>query len=208
MTTPDDSRRRRSDVTQVLARLDAGDTHAANDLLPLVYDELRILAEHQMRHERSDHTLQATALVHEAFLRLVGNRPDGDTADETDDTPWNSRGHFFGAAAEAMRRILIDHARAKATGKRGGNWNRLRLDAESLGFDHPPDELMALDEALSRLESDEPELALLVKLRFFCGLSIPHTALALGTSVGTVRRRWPFARAWLAHALGVGDTEN
>jgi len=185
-----------SDVTQILQRIETGDAAAANDLLPLVYDELRKLAAARMAAERPDHTLQATALVHEAYLRLV---------DQDQTQHWDSRGHFFSAAAEAMRRILIDSARAKLRQKRGGDVNR--ADEFDLGevvdgtMIAPPELLIDLDEALDRLKMEEPEVAQLVQLRLYAGLSIREAAKALGIPRTTAQDHWRFARSWLTLAL-------
>jgi RNA polymerase sigma factor (TIGR02999 family) len=180
-----------ADVTQILNAIEQGDPHAAADLLPLVYDELRQLAAARLVDEKPGQTLQATALVHEAYLRLVGNAPG---------VQWNSRGHFFAAASEAMRRILVDNARRRQAGKRGGEMHRVDLDAAAPAA--PPDEsaaddLLALDEALRQFEAEEPSRARLVKLRYFAGLSIPEAAAALGISVATAKRHWVYARSWL-----------
>ncbi|QEG20384.1 ECF-type sigma factor [Mariniblastus fucicola] len=176
-------------ITQILDALDSGDSAAAKDLLPLVYDELRRLAAARLNNERADHSLQATALVHEAWMRVVG--------DAADDRKWNSRGHFFGAAAEAMRRILIDHARAAKAAKRGGDRQRIELDT----WNHPaasePEKLLALDEALEKLQQQDSVKAELVKLRFFAGLTIKEAAAALEISTATAERSWAYSRAWL-----------
>jgi RNA polymerase sigma factor (TIGR02999 family) len=180
-----------ADVTQILSAIEQGDPHAAEQLLPLVYDELRQLATQRLAQERPGQTLQATALVHEAYLRLVGS---GEAPH------WDSRGHFFAAAAEAMRRILIDQARRKHSGKRGGGQQRVDLDAAaSLAApeDAAADDLLALDEALRQFESEEPLKAHLVKLRYFAGLSLPDAARALGISAATAKRHWIYARSWL-----------
>ena len=174
-----------SDVTRLLDAAAAGDRQAAADVLPAVYAELRELAAARLADERTGHTLQPTALVHEAYLRLVG------------DQRFEHRGHFFAAAAEAMRRILIDYARKKATRKRGGEGRRIDLDPERFAASDRPDDLLALDEALEQLERDEPEVASLVKLRYFAGFTIPDTAAALGVSPRTADAWWAFARAWL-----------
>ena len=176
-----------SEVTKILSAIERGDGDAVERLLPIVYDELRALAQQQMNHERSDHTLQATALVHEAYMRLV-DRPEPD---------WPSRGYFFAAAAEAMRRILIDRARAKGSLKRGGGRLRLRLDQDPQAFDELSGELLDLDEALTVLAAEDPQKAELVKLWFFAGLTIDETATALGISSATADRYWRYARAWL-----------
>lgn len=187
----------RTDITQVLAAIDNGDTEASKSLLPLVYDELRKLAAQRMAKEAVGHTLQATALVHEAYLRLVG--PDRDA-----DRGWGSRGHFFAAAAEAMRRILIDRARAKGALKRGGCPQRLRLDQEPLSRDDLSAELLDLDNALTKLAAEEPTKAELVKLRFFAGLTLEEAAGMLGISPATADRHWAYARAWLYHEMSGG----
>ena len=164
----------------------------AEKLLPLVYEQLRAVAQRAMADERPDHTLQATALVHEAFLRLVGDR----------EVPWTGKAHFYVAAAEAMRRILLDHAKARRRIKRGGGRSPLALtDVADLaaGDSH---EMLMFDEAFRRLEDESPEAAAIVRLRFFAGLGVEHTAEALGVSTSTVDRRWAFARAWLFRQLG------
>ena len=177
-----------TDVTRILSALEQGDPFAADQLLPLVYDELRELAAQKMAREAPGQTLQATALVHEAYVRLV----DGEKAQH-----WNSRGHFFGAAAEAMRRILVDNARRKQRPKHGGDRERVALD-ESLPPDSTfDDDLVALDEALDKLADQEPAKAGLVKLRYFAGLSLDEAAKALGISRATAKRYWTYARAWL-----------
>ncbi len=176
-----------SDVTRILTAIERGDPRASQDLLPLVYDELRRLAQQQMNRERSDHTLQATALVHEAYMRLVdGPEPD-----------WPCRRYFFAAAAEAMRRILIDRARAKGALKRGGRHLRLRLDQDPLASAELSGELLDLDEALTKLAAEDAQKAELVKLRFFAGLTMDEAAGALGISPATADRHWRYARAWL-----------
>jgi RNA polymerase sigma factor (TIGR02999 family) len=175
-----------SEVTRLIAA--AGDRQTAADLLPFVYAELRKLAAARLASEPSGHTLQPTALVHEAYLRLVGPDPG---------RPWDGRGHFFAAAAEAMRRILIDHARGKAARKRGGAGRRVDVDPASFAAPDRPDDLLALNEALGQLERVEPEAAALVKLRYFAGLTIPQAAAALGVSPRTADAWWAFARAWL-----------
>ncbi|MBM4090805.1 MAG: RNA polymerase subunit sigma [Planctomycetes bacterium] len=177
-----------SDATQILRKIESGDPHAAAQLLPLVYEELRRLAVARMSHEKPGQTLQATALVHEAFMRLV----DVDQVQH-----WNSRGHFFAAAAEAMRRILVDNARRKRRPKHGGALARVELDEACCVGGTPDDDLLALDEALNRLADREPAKAELVKLRFFAGLSLDEAAVALGISRATAKRHWTYARAWL-----------
>ncbi|MBI3407252.1 MAG: sigma-70 family RNA polymerase sigma factor [Planctomycetes bacterium] len=177
-----------SDVTRILCAIELGDPHAAEQLLPLVYEELRKLAAQKMAHEAPDQTLQATALVHEAYVRLV---------DVEKVQQWNSRGHFFAAAAEAMRRILIDRAREKLSLKRGGDWRRVPLDRVDLQAGTPPEDLLALDEALAELTRLDPTAGQLVKLRYFAGLSVEEAADALNLGVATAYRHWTFARAWL-----------
>src|SRR5689334_2990203 len=178
-----------TNVTCILSAIEQGDPRAAEQLLPLVYDELRRLAAQKLAQEKPGQTLQATALVHEAYLRLVGG---GASA-----ISWNSRGHFFGAAAEAMRRILVENARQKRAVKRAGDRVRVSLEGLDLADEAPPEQLLALDEALTRLAAEDPQKAELVKLRFFTGLSIEATAEALGISPATAKRWWTFARAWL-----------
>ena len=179
------------EATQLLNAAAAGDPAAAAELLPLVYDELRKLAAARLAHENPGQTLDATALVHEAYLRLVG---DGAAHD------WNGRGHFFGAAAEAMRRILVDQARRKHAVKRGGDRARVELPAD-VAAASPADDLVALDEALGRLEAHDPAAAALVKLRYFAGLTHLESAAALGLSRGAADRLWVLARAWLLRQL-------
>lgn len=181
-----------SDVTHILSAIERGDPHAAGRLLPLVYDELRRLAAEKMAQEKPGQTLQATALVHEAYLRLVA----GDEA-----AKWNSRAHFFGAAAEAMRRILVDQARRKLAVKRGGQSRRVPLDDVDLGFASPGDELLDIDEALTRLAAENPEAARLIQLRYFAGLSIQDAAEVVGVSRSTAYEHWSYARARLKTLL-------
>jgi RNA polymerase sigma factor (TIGR02999 family) len=181
-----------SEVTRILSAIEQGDPHAAAQLLPLVYDELRKLAAQKMAQEAPGQTFQATALVHEAYLRLV---------DVEEAQHWNSRGHFFAAAAEAMRRILIEQARRKRRPKHGGDRRRIDLDDAQSVAEAPCDDLLALDEALSRLEATDPLAAQVVKLRFFTGLSMPETAEALGVSLRTAERNWTYARTWLHREL-------
>jgi RNA polymerase sigma factor (TIGR02999 family) len=181
-----------SDVTRLLLAIDHGDSRAAAELLPLVYDELRKLAATRMAQEKPGHTLNGTALVHEAYMRLVG----------TNASPqWNSRGHFFSAAAEAMRRILVEQARRKHRVRHGGGLHRVDLHSQLQLSDKADDDLLALDEALERLATEEPEAAAVVKLRYFAGLTIEEAALALNVSVRTANRNWAFARAWLYRQL-------
>jgi RNA polymerase sigma factor (TIGR02999 family) len=177
-----------SDITQILSHIESGDSAAAKQLLPLVYDELRKLAATRLAREKPGQTLAATALVHEAYVRLV----DNDAAQH-----WNSRGHFFAAAAEAMRRILVEGARRKGRLKHGGRLQRVDLDSDCVATEPPSLDLLALDEALSKLAVIEPVKAELVKLRFFAGLTMPEAADALGVSMATAERYWTFARSWL-----------
>ena len=181
-----------SEVTRILSAIEQGDTGASEQLLPLVYDELRRLAGQWLARERPGQTLQATALVHEAYLRLVGGAQPQD---------WNSRGHFFGAAAEAMRRILIDSARRKRSGKHGGGRRRVDLDTVFPACDASPDTLLAVDEALTKLEEQFPDHARLVTLRHYAGCTLQQAADALGISRTTAKRRWAFARAFLFSEL-------
>ena len=181
-----------SEVTRILSAIEQGDPHAADQLLPLVYDELRNLAAQRLAREPEGQTLQPTALVHEAYLRLIGS---GEAPH------WDNRRHFFAAAAEAIRRILLDRARDKHRLKRGGGWKRIQLDSLDLQVDEPPDDLPALDEALEKLAGEEPLCAELVKLRFYAGLSLDDTASALGIARRTADRYWAFARAWLFQTL-------
>ena len=185
-----------NEVTRILEAIEQGDPSAADRLLPLVYDELRKLAATRLAREKPGQTLQATALVHEAYLRLVGS---------DDAKPWNGRGHFFGAAAEAMRRILVENARRKARIRHGGGLNRIDLDRIDLAADEASDELLALNEALDRLADEEPTVAEVVKLRHFAGLTIEQAAAALGISVRTANRHWAYARAWLYQQLNPPD---
>jgi RNA polymerase sigma factor (TIGR02999 family) len=186
-----------TEVTQLLHAMDRGDPHAAADLLPLVYDELRRLAAARLAAEPSGNTLQPTALVHEAYLRLVGT-PDGDH--------WDHRGHFFAAAAEAMRRLLVERARRNKRRKHGGGRHGVSLDeaADSIA-QAPSEDLVSLDEALTRLTIHDPVKAEVVKLRFFAGLTMPEVAQALGLSLATVERYWTYARTWLYAELADRD---
>jgi RNA polymerase sigma factor (TIGR02999 family) len=179
-------------VTRILSAIEQGDPKAAHQLLPLVYDELRKLAARRLAHEKPGQTLQATALVHEAYLRLVGDRPEA---------AWDSRGHFFAAAAEAMRRILVEDARRKATIKRGGHLERRQLDEPQLTRDEEADDLLALDEALSRLAEADPLAARLVQLRYFAGLTTEQAAEALGISARSAYYTWAYARSWLRREI-------
>jgi RNA polymerase sigma factor (TIGR02999 family) len=185
------------DVTRILSTLEQGDPHAAGQLLPLLYDELRKLAAAKLAQEAPGQTLQATALVHEAYLRLV------DTAKVQN---WDSRGHFFAAAAEAMRRILVENARRKQSLKRGGDRSRADLDDLSPAAPEAGDDLLALDEALNRLAATDRAAAEVVQLRYFGGLALPEVARALGISPRTAGRLWAFARAWLRREIeGAAD---
>ena len=186
-----------SEVTELLAAIDRGQSQAADRLLPLVYEELRRLAAARLAAERPGQTLQATALVHEAYLRLVG--PD-------EPSQWNSRGHFFGAAAEAMRRILIENARSKECQKRGGDWRRVDFESLDLTSSVSPDQLLALDEVLERLVGKDPLAGSLVKLRYFAGLGLDQAAVALDISLATAYRHWAYARAWLRCELLDGES--
>jgi RNA polymerase sigma factor (TIGR02999 family) len=181
-----------ADVTTILNAIEAGEPTAAAELLPLVYDELRKLAAAWLRNENPGQTLQATALVHEAYIRLVGG---GQAQD------WDGRRHFFAAAAEAMRRILIESARSKACDKRGGDWRRVDFEALDVATSVSPDQLVALDDALVRLAALDPLAGELVKLRYFAGLALDQAAVALGVSPATAYRHWAYARAWLRGEL-------
>jgi RNA polymerase sigma factor (TIGR02999 family) len=186
-----------SDVTRILQAIEEGDAHAAQELLPLVYDELRALAAQKIAHEKPGRTLQATALVHEAYLRLV-------TTGEAREAHWQGRVHFFAAAAEAMRHILVDNARRKRRLKHGGGRRRVELDEAVPAPPEAADDLLALDEALTRLAAEDPDAARVVQLRYFAGLSVAEAAQALGISRATAYRQWAFARAWLLQQLS-GD---
>jgi RNA polymerase sigma factor (TIGR02999 family) len=174
-----------NDVTRILSAIEQGDPQAAEQLLPLVYDELRRLAAQRLAQEKPGQTLQATALVHEAYLRLV----DTDRAQQ-----WNSRGHFFAAAAEAMRRILVENVRRKQAGKRGGGLRRVPLDDAEPGYTPAEDEVLAIDEALHSLASEDPQAARLVQLRYFAGLSVEDAAEVIGLSRSTAYEHWAYAR--------------
>ncbi len=203
-------------LTHILEQAAAGDPTAAEQLLPLVYDELRKLAAAKLAQEKPGQTLQATALVHEAYLRLVGSTasggrepPDGPApnvpfnqgADAPRSPAFHSRGHFFGAAAEAMRRILVEQPRRKGRLKRGGDWQRLDLDQVDPDRAVDADEILAIDEALAKLETEDPQAAQLVKLRFFAGLSLTQAAEAVGISRTSAYEQWSYARAWLRCAI-------
>jgi RNA polymerase sigma factor (TIGR02999 family) len=188
-----------SDVTLILERIQLGDSHAAERLLPLLYEELRKLARHMLAAEKPGQTLQATALVHEAYVRLVGDSPS------IDKMGWQSRGHFFGAAAEAMRRILVEKARRKKSVKHGGDCRRVDLDVALSVADSPDGDLLGLDEVLTRLEETDALAANVVKLRYFAGLTMQETAEALGVSLRHAERNWTYAKAWLHRELS-GDS--
>jgi RNA polymerase sigma factor (TIGR02999 family) len=187
-----------SEVTRILSAIEQGDPHAAEQLLPLVYDELRKLAAQKLAREAPGQTLQATALVHEAYLRLVGRAPS---------QTWDGRSHFFAAAAEAMRRILIDRARHKCSRKAGGDRRRVDLNDIELTLDEPDLELLALDDALRDLERKDPRKARVVKLRFFAGLTTAQAALALGVSTSTAENDWAYARSWLRLRMEEPDSD-
>jgi RNA polymerase sigma factor (TIGR02999 family) len=186
-----------NEVTRILSAIAHGDPHAAAQLLPLVYDDLRRLAAARLAPEPAGNTLQPTALVHEAYLRLVGT-PNGDQ--------WDHRGHFFAACAEAMRRIVVDAARRKKMAKHGGGLNRHDATELAIAALQPDEDVVALDEALTRFAAIEPQKAELVKLRYFAGLTIEEAADALGVSPATAKRHWAYSKAWLLQALG-GSTE-
>jgi RNA polymerase sigma factor (TIGR02999 family) len=177
-----------SDVTQILSAIEKGDPQASEQLLPLVYDELRRLASQRLTAEKPGQTLQATALVHEAYLRLVGVQHE---------QRWDSRGHFFAAAAEAMRRILLNRARDKKRDKRGGERRRVDLDQIEIALDTNDEQLIALDEALTLLATEDSDAARLVNLRFFAGLTLKDAGASLGLAPRTAERQWAYARAWL-----------
>ena len=180
-----------SEVTQIIDAIGRGDVQASEQLLPMIYQELRQLASKMLAQEPAGQTLQATALVHEAYVRLV---------DSEEEQKWKHRGHFFAAAAEAMRRILVEKARRKQRVKHGGEHDRVELDDERLICSVPSEQIVALDEALERFDQEEPEKAQLVKLRFFAGLSIEEAAEVIGVSRATASRHWTYARAWLRDA--------
>ena len=185
-------------VTQILGQIEAGDPAAAEQLLPLVYDELRKLAAAKLAQEKPGQTLQATALVHDAYIRLV---------DVEKTQHWNSRGHFFGAAAEAMRRILVDNARRKQRIKRGGDRHRIDLDQADLVCQMVSEQLLELNEAIEKLAAEDDIAAQLVKLRYFTGMSIVEAAEAVGVPKSTAYRHWTYARSWL-HSEIAGDSEH
>ena len=186
-----------TDVTQILSAIEHGDPHAAEQLLPLAYDELRKLAAQRLAQEKPGQTLQATALVHEAYMRLVGKQSE---------QQWNSRGHFFGAAAEAMRRILIDQARHKLSQRAGGQYSRIELSDVEPEIRESRLDLLVLDEALERLAQHDPRAAEVVKLRFFAGLTVPEVAVVLSVSLATAENDWTYAKTWLRMQLSTpGD---
>lgn len=186
-----------SEASKIIQSIADGKTGSAEELLPLVYDELRRLARIRLNNERADHTLDATSLVHEAYLRLMGGQKH----------KWNHRGHFFAAAAEAMRRILIENARSRKQLKRGGDLQRIQLDDELVGICDRDERLLQLDEALTKLQKLDECKARVVHLRFFAGLSAEQTAKAIGISPATVARNWVFARAWLKREMAAAPTE-
>jgi RNA polymerase sigma factor (TIGR02999 family) len=177
-----------NEMTRILSAVEEGDPHAAGQLLPLVYEELRKLAAQRLAQEKPGQTLQPTALVHEAYLRLVGHDPK---------RPWHNRSHFFAAAAEAMRRILVENARRKRSPKHGGGRRRHEAEQAQLAAPEPAEDLLALDEALNQLAARDPVKAALVKLRYFAGMTITEAAAVLGISVATAKRYWTYSQAWL-----------
>jgi RNA polymerase sigma factor (TIGR02999 family) len=184
-----------SEVTRILDAMERGEPRAGEELLPLVYNELRRIAAHKMSGEAAGHTLQPTALVHEAWLRLAGSESG----------PWQNRSHFFGAAAEAMRRILVEHARRKQSQKRGGGAHREELDESHLVLAAPPDEILAVHEALDELEAEDPQAAELVKLRYFAGMTMDEVAAQLNLPKRTAESLWTYARTWLSRAIRRGS---
>ena len=180
-----------SDITQVLQAIGRGEGHASEELLPLVYEELRRLAASRMAHEQPGQTLQATAMVHEAWLRLVSSG----------DRNWQNRAHFFGAAAEAMRRILIENARRKSALKRGGGLARVDLEGLQVAAATPDDKILLINEALEKLQTEDPERARVVVMKFFGGLTNQEVAEALGVTERTIERQWAFAKAWMYNAI-------
>ena len=181
-----------SDVTKILSAIERGDENAADQLLPLVYQELRKLAAAKLAKAKPGQTIQPTVLVHEAYVRLV---------DVDQPQQWNGRGHFFGAAAEAMRRILVENARRKRSQKHGGDLRRVELDVADVAIENPSEDLLALDEPLTRFEQQWPDKAKLVKLKYLAGLTIPEASEVIGVSTATAERYWKFARAWLHSQL-------
>src|SRR5437899_1439275 len=192
MTSPNPMRPASTDATSLLKRYSNGDQEALVDLIPQIYDELRRLASSYLRAERVDHTLQTTALVHEAYLRLVDQKQ----------VEWNNRNHFFGVAAQMMRRILVDHARKHVSLKRGGSFARISLEQAAVFSRERPRELIVVDELLTRLASLDPQGSRIVELRFFAGLSLEETAEVTGLSSAKVRREWSAAKAWLMREIG------
>jgi RNA polymerase sigma factor (TIGR02999 family) len=192
---------RTSEVTQIIEAIEHGDAGASEALLPLVYGELRRLASTRLTREGRGHSIQATELVHEAYLRLIGPAKGKEPR-------WDGRGHFFAAAAESMRRILIDRARARGTSKRGGSWKRVSLDLSEISLDDVPGELIDLDASLRRFRVEEPAKAQLVELRFFAGLTMEQAASVMGISGATAYRYWAYARAWLFQDLKQGPGES
>jgi len=188
---PPKSSPRPTELTRILKDVGAGRARASDELLPLVYEELLLIARQRLRDERVNHTLNATALVHEAYLRLAGD----------DSAAWDSRAHFFGAAARAMRQVLIDYARRRGREKRIGSRRQLPLNVVDLAVEAPLEDVLAVDDALEKLAKKDPHLADVVQLRFYAGLSLEETALALGISERTVRREWSLARAWMLKEL-------
>jgi RNA polymerase sigma factor (TIGR02999 family) len=196
-----------TDVTRILSAIEQGDAHAAEKLLPLVYDELRKLAAAKLAQEKPGQTLQATALVHEAYLRLITPcKSPLSQGRERERMHWNSRGHFYAAAAEAMRRILVENARRKSRQKRGGNLRRCDLAIHEPAIENRINDILSVDEALTQLANKHPEKAELVKLRYFAGLTLVEAASALGISTATADRYWRYARAWLARHLRAGPS--
>ena len=189
-----------NDVTLILSAIEQGDPHASEKLLPLIYNELRRLAAQKLAQEKPGQTLQATALVHEAYLRLVGN--------EHHEQSWDNRGHFFAAAAEAMRRILVDQARRKATIKAGGHLQRIELSKVEPVIDGPTIDFLALDEALKKLEEKDPRKAILIKLRFFTGLSNEQAAAVIGIAASTADLDWAYAKCWLRLEMSGKDSSD
>jgi RNA polymerase sigma factor (TIGR02999 family) len=192
-----------TEVTRILSAIEQGDPSAAEQLLPLVYDELRRLAAQKLAREKPGQTLQATALVHEAYARLVGRGEGGVGGGQR----WDSQGHFFAAAAEAMRRILVDQARKKRSTKRGGGRKKLNIDSIDLATQATPDQLLAVNDALAKLTREDPAAARLVELRYFAGLTVDEAGQALGMSTATAYRHWKYARTWL-HSELLGTAES
>ena len=185
-----------TDVTRILNQIEQGDPSASKELLPLVYEELRVLARQRMANENPGQTMQPTGLVHEAYIRLLGNNTE---------QSWDNRGHFFAAAAEAMRRILIDNARKKKSAKHGGQMTRVNLDQAEIEINPAPDDLLALDDAVSSLEEVDPISAEIAKLRLFCGLEVEDAAKSLGISRSNGFRQWQYARAYLQSKMNLSE---